>query len=605
MARNYASWGWAGSNYAEHIYLEVWHSGTNVAGNYSTFGYNVWNNSNNSFGNTGDINWKIRDPWNGSRVSGSRGETATTSKYQVKDYASGTFTINHNDDGTMPDIYFELVISRTRGNTQSAVVGVTVKDIPRIPRASSISSISGNAIGSVITVNIARATTSFVHKVWYRMTTAQPWVLVTENAGTNAIFTIPLSVLSYLPNSITGQLEIAIQTVSGVTYIGGEERKTHSMTAPSNIEPTFTSLTHSENIANVKTLVGEYVQNMTRLNLAINGAAGTYGSTIRSYLITVSGHSVNSASGTSGVLSGSGSQTIVATVTDSRGRTATKSATINVIPYEPPKIESAFFARSEANREINPLGTYALVGFKGTVSELKVGTTIKNKLTYAIKSKQNGHSSYTTKKTLTAPGTTVTTSDLLSMYQADYSYDFILEVSDIFQTVSIVGILAMGVLLMQWAKDSLSIGTMLPGTQYNVYIGAKGLNSLGPIIDKNGNEVLGARDYIIDCGSNSNGTWEKWASGTLIQKKTVALASGASTEWVPNSHYKYIVGSNWVFPIPFLNRQIVLTGSLEDYAGVIMHDNLQFNVANGVFVLRPAPWSIATSISLRAEGRWK
>lgn len=135
MASNYANWGWTGSGYAERLWAEVWYSGNNPVANTSTYGYKIWNNSNNSYGDTGTISWRIADNWSSSRASGSRPNTPTTGYNQVKDYASGSFTIANNANGTMGAINFVLHATRTVGNVRSAAVSVPVTNTPNIDRA--------------------------------------------------------------------------------------------------------------------------------------------------------------------------------------------------------------------------------------------------------------------------------------------------------------------------------------------------------------------------------------------------------------------------------------------------------------------------------------
>ena len=85
-----------------------------------------------------------------------------------------------------------------------------------------------------------------------------------------------------------------------------------------------------------------YVYGKSKAKLTINGAAGAYGSTIRSYSITTSPNvgSASSASYTTGLLYSSGVITVTAKVTDSRGRTATKTTTFSVYAYDAPYFSS-------------------------------------------------------------------------------------------------------------------------------------------------------------------------------------------------------------------------------------------------------------------------
>ena len=92
----------------------------------------------------------------------------------------------------------------------------------------------------------------------------------------------------------------------------------------SSIVPTFTTITHSENNLTVKDIVGKYIQGLSKLNLAITGAAGAKYSTIKSYQITFEGVNYNTQSAVTNIIKGSGNLVVTGKITDSRGRTASK-----------------------------------------------------------------------------------------------------------------------------------------------------------------------------------------------------------------------------------------------------------------------------------------
>ena len=73
-----------------------------------------------------------------------------------------------------------------------------------------------------------------------------------------------------------------------------------------------------------------YVQNKSKLKV-VTTASGSYSSTIQSYKITgTDGNTYTSSNFTSSTLTQSGDKTITVTVTDSRGRIATKTAKLHL-----------------------------------------------------------------------------------------------------------------------------------------------------------------------------------------------------------------------------------------------------------------------------------
>ena len=69
----------------------------------------------------------------------------------------------------------------------------------------------------------------------------------------------------------------------------GSKTCTMTLTVPSTVKPTITSLTAARVDGTVPSAWGIYVQSKSKATLTINGAAGAYGSTISSYSITGGG----------------------------------------------------------------------------------------------------------------------------------------------------------------------------------------------------------------------------------------------------------------------------------------------------------------------------
>ena len=132
------------------------------------------------------------------------------------------------------------------------------------------------------------------------------------------------------------------------------------------MKPTLTSITAARIDGDVPSFWGIYVQNKSSVKLTINGAAGAYGSTIKSYSITGGGYSGSASTLTTGFLNNSGTITFKATVTDSRGRvSAEASVSITVTAYSPPYFNSSLSQRCLSNGTLDDDGTYihALVSF--------------------------------------------------------------------------------------------------------------------------------------------------------------------------------------------------------------------------------------------------
>lgn len=339
--------------------------------------------------------------------------------------ASWTTSIKHNSDGTYSSYAEALCYTGVSPESLSARVNYT---LTTIPRESTISSITGDTIGSNITVNISRQSSSFVHQVWWRINGTGSWTSLGTNFGTSCTFTLPMSVCNSVTQSTTCTLNIAIRAISNGSYVGGEVWSSKTVNVPSSVVPSFSSIGVSEAVSSVASL-GIYVQSKSKLNLSINGASGAYGSWITAYSISIDGQNIYAASGTTNVINGSGNLMITARITDSRGRQASKTTTINVKAYSAPRLTSY-----SATRQSTP--TNVSVVASGSITSLLNGSTQKNRLTYVIKYKQSSASSYTSVTVKSGGLSFSNLSRTLTNIDSTKSYDIQLVLSDYFSSVT-------------------------------------------------------------------------------------------------------------------------------------------------------------------------
>ena len=361
--------------------------------------------------------------------------------------ASWSTTITHNSDGTYSS-YAEAYVYT--GVSPSSLSGSVNYTLATIPRESSISSISGSTIGSNITVNIARQSSSFTHQVWWRINGTGSWTSLGTGHGTSCTFNLPMSVCNSVTQSTTCTLNIAIRAMSGGSYVGGEVWSSKTVSVPSSVVPSFSSLSVTDT-SRAKNL-GIWVQGISTASCTINGAGGSYGSWITSYRISTSaGHNIYSSSGTTGIINSSGNVTVTGTVTDSRGRTASKSVTINLKAYSAPRFSSYSITRSSSTP------TNVTVAAAGSVSSLLNGSTQKNTLSYVIKYKQSTASSWSS-VTAVSGGTSFNNSKVLSNISSTKSYNFQLVLTDYFNSVTIPLSLSTSPTLADFKQAGVGIG---------------------------------------------------------------------------------------------------------------------------------------------------
>ena len=220
------------------------------------------------------------------------------------------------------------------------------------------------AAGSAAKLNVTAYNSAYTHKVVWKFGTYSN----TQNlaAGTtSASYTIPLSWLNAIPSATSGSATVSLETIDTNGNSLGTYTYGFTITAPASVVPSISSVTSSP--VNSNTVIkgwGYYVYGKSQASIAINGAAGAYGSTIKSYSIDTD-PSIGSASAstlTTGTITKTGTITITAKVVDSRGRSATKSTTITVYQYGSPFFWSitAYRCTSNGTRD-DANGTYAYV----------------------------------------------------------------------------------------------------------------------------------------------------------------------------------------------------------------------------------------------------
>lgn len=355
--------------------------------------------------------------------------SASLSGSQTKTVFTKTVDIPHNSDGSKTfsmstTLGINVTLSGTYwGNVSKSGDGT----LNTIPRTSTISlSASSVAVGSAITVNIARASTSFTHKVYY--TFGSKSVTISTSATTSASYTIPTDHATVIPNATSGTATITVDTYNGSTKIGSAS-KSFTVTVPTSIKPSLTSVTAAVVASGADTSYG-YVKGKSKVKLTINGAAGSQGSTISSYSISGGGFSSTASSFTTGVLNTAGTITFTATVTDSRGRKSdAKTVSISVQDYNNPNITGFTVVRCNSAGTANDNGTYIKISPTYTYTSLSSKNTITSKAEF----KQTTATTWTNAGAIASGGSLVTGAGAIATTS---SYDVKFTITDKFTSVS-------------------------------------------------------------------------------------------------------------------------------------------------------------------------
>ena len=417
----------AGSKYPDRIRVE-WSSSQSVANNTSTIYWTVMSaggwGSSESYVMAGPVTVSIAGVTVYSRADRFRMHVGET-------LGSGSFTLTHNSDGKQSfsawaeAAIYTYAISSTRYDYYV--------ELPQIPRASNVFVLYGNTIGSQIDIGISRAVSSFTHTLTWRFG-GRIGTIAESSSSTSITWTPPLDLSSQIPNSESGTGTLTCITYNGNTEIG---RKSISFTlkVPSYIGPAINKFEPSIVPVDIKNC-GLYVKNHTAVKWDVT-AYGSYGSTIQK--CTISGQNLSytftntstSYTRTSETLTISGEKVYTVTVTDSRGRTASKTGRITILDYNSPVITSANSFRSNADGTLNGSGEYVTHKLTASFYTLQGNNTIK----IEVFNKESSNPMYSKESVIIKNDSDDKTVNYRytypdSSFKADTKYDFKIVISD-------------------------------------------------------------------------------------------------------------------------------------------------------------------------------
>ena len=460
---------------------------------------------------------------NGQRLnwSGSPNMTSYNSTIMLIDQ---TITVGHNADGTKT---FGLMasFSGSGGYSPSTLsIGGNSFALTTIPRSSSVS-VGAGVIGSAVTININRQSSSFKHTVRYHWGNKQG--TIASNVDTSTTWTIPLDFANDIPNSTSGTGTIYVDTYSGSTKTGTQST-TLTASVPTSVKPTFSGITLTDTNTAVRSMLtgNNFLQIISNIQVSFNGASGSYGSSITGYKAEIVGknQAINSNGGNLGIMNFNGSATIRASVVDSRGRWSdTIDVTINVIEYFAPILSFSALRTRETPSTIQ-------IVRNAKIAPITFSGSQKNVMTLAFKVAPLGSTSYTA-DTGPASGSWTTLNTLTDSpanmagdYPANKSFTIIGTLSDKFTSVEFSVTVATESVVMSYDKDGrVGVGKIAengpPGSldaQGNIYasdifIEGKALRDIF--------YPVGAIYQSTDATSPETlmgGTWERFGNGRVL-----------------------------------------------------------------------------------------
>lgn len=314
---------------AATLRVEMWENSYSIDNNTSNVSVEVWIDTGYS--------WNYENPggwinWSGNWGGGTTNFNHSFGRYTSTCLYSWNGSVTHNDDGTAwvgADVGFNTGISE---GTIYASKGLTLTTIPRASQPS----VSGNTMGSPITINTNRKSGSFTHTLKYNFNGHQ--AVIAENVGDSHKWTPPLSTFaSWCTDATSKSCTIICNTYQNGSLVGTKETS-FNLNVPSSVVPKINSVTLSDGSKQYAKF-GAYVKSRSEIKAVVN-ASGIYGSSIKKYTSKLESDAKNTATSSIivGVPSVAGNRPVYFTVADTRDRTAAKTETIKVADWNLPNV---------------------------------------------------------------------------------------------------------------------------------------------------------------------------------------------------------------------------------------------------------------------------
>lgn len=512
-----------GSHYT--IYIDVNLNSQNIGANTSNITVNMWAQSDSS--SYGAFNLVAENP-----VSLYVDNSQVVYKSIAMDFrnrnvvslASWTGNVSHNADGgktvSVSGSFSIIGTSSLSSGSTSGNLALTT-----IPRTSVMTCSSNNVnIGSAITLYTNRASSSFTHTFRYAFGVLSG--TIATGVGANCSWTLPMNLATMIPNSTSGGGTIWCDTYSGGTLIGTSHNN-FTANAPASMVPTVSISSVVEATSGIAATFGAHIQGKSTLNISVTGS-GSYDSTIKSYVIKLGSSVYSTSSITTGILWTAGTNTVTATVTDSRGRTATATRDITVLEYTAPKISTLYAQRCNSTGVPDDGGDHMKVTIAGTITAL----SNKNSKNFTIKYKKSSDSTYATKEVSTSTYSLAATSVIVPA-SSEFSYDIIGQATDYFSPTTQTTSLMSGFVLMDWYNSGkgIAFGKVAESDLFDVGINARfrGTVQIGSIsnVESDINTLNQLSTTLTNRGINISEFWNNIKTDPL----DIGLANGSYGFW--------------------------------------------------------------------------
>lgn len=402
--------------------------------------------------------------------------TNGTVSYEFKFKANGSTsggTGNHTGTASVSDIYLHIEYINPASNFTVDVSSVNA--------------------GGNITANINPVDSSYTHNMTVTFGSRSETII---GVGTTASYTIPLEWLDQIPNSTSGTATVKIDTLSGSTVLGSNS-STVTITCPDNIVPSVGTIT-TEVVSDERDI---YIKGHSQCRIIVSDYMAGTGAAIENVYISGGGDSVYADTMLSSMLNNAGVITYTVTVTDTRGRSASDTVSIEVLDHEPITITGVVAYRCTSDGVADKASGKSLrLGCAYTISELD---DIENEASVRVFWRVYGDDSWTEIKNWPDESGEEQTV-LVDALELDTRYEVRFLVTDSMSRAEKIIIIPTGSVFMTWNKSKRKFGLgVYPENDNSFVINGDwtfmiGDKTIDEIINDRVNEILIAKGLISE-----------------------------------------------------------------------------------------------------------
>ena len=321
--------------------------------------------------------------------------SATFPENTTKTLFSKTVTVTHNSVGEKTvSASFSIKTGMTGTLPNGVISESTSKKLTTIPRTSKVSMSSTNFyIGSTITINTNRASSSFTHTavIKFNGTTVRTQTNIGASYSWNTS-----ELYAKIPNANRGTGTVTLTTYSGNTNIGSSSVNFTANVRNSN--PTFSNFDVEDTNATVLALTGDstkYVKKYSNAKVTITSAnkmTTKNSATAKSYNVVAGSASksldYSSSSTVTTTINNVNSNTISVYAIDSRNNQTSVTKSLDVIDYTEVLLQSI-----DVHRE-NGIGTSVIITANGKYDNVDFGDVTNSIKTIQFRKKQSSSSTW-------------------------------------------------------------------------------------------------------------------------------------------------------------------------------------------------------------------